>query len=142
MWFQATLQRLRDRVTGMREIDGASGLDEAMRRASAVPALYLIPLAEKARELRHTGATDQLISVAFGVVFALNAGRTTMGLDAVSALISARNQVRDALVGWVPDQNTGEPVIFAGGELLDLPGDGRLWWADDFELTTYYRSNP
>ena len=142
MWFQAALSRLRERVPGMRQIEGASSLADAMRGVRVVPALYLVPLSEQGRELAHTGALDQLVAVTFGVIFSLDSGRTAMGLDAVLALEGHRRQVRQALVGWVPDTDTGEPVVFAGGELLDLPGDNRLWWADDFQLTTYYRSNP
>lgn len=143
MLFQDTLQRLRDRVTGMRLIDGVSSLAEAMRGARVVPALYLVPLADKAIELGHFGgATDQRITTTFGVILALDAGRTAMGLDAVLALEAARAQVRAALVGWVPEPANGESVTFAGGELLDLPADARLWWADDFEVTSYYRSTP
>lgn len=142
-WFQPVLTRLRDRVAGMREIEGASSLAEAMAGARAVPALYLVPLAEKGQELPHTGDLDQLIGVMFGVIYAMPAGRTAMGLDAVLALAAVRSQVRAALVGWVPDDDTGEPVTFVGGELLDMPNTrAQIWWADDFQLTTYYRSNP
>lgn len=142
-WFQPTLLRLRDRVPGMREIEGASSLAEAMSGARAVPALYLVPLAEKGFELPHTGPVDQLVGAMLGVIYAMPAGRTAMGLDAVLALDTVRSQVRAALVGWVPDAATGEPMTFVGGELLDLPNArAQIWWADDFQLTTYYRSNP
>jgi len=142
LWFQEALTRLRDRVTGMREIEGMSSLAEAMKGVGAVPALYLVPLAEKGQEMPHTGDLDQFIGVMFGVIFAMPSGRTSMGLDAVLALEAKRREVRAALVGWAPDQETGEPITFVGGELIDLPATGHLWWADDFQLTTYYRSNP
>lgn len=142
LWFQQTLERLRSRLTGMRQVEGLSSLAEAMKGVSAVPAAYLVPLAEKGQEMPHTGAVDQFIGVMFGVIYAMPAARTSMGLDAVLALEAKRREVRLALVGWVPDADTGEPVTFVGGELLDLPNTGHLWWADDFQLTTYFRSNP
>ena len=52
MWFEDAIGRLKAQVTGMREIDGASSLDAAMRGTVAGPSLYLIPLTEKGHELR------------------------------------------------------------------------------------------
>ena len=142
MWLQDVIARLKAQVTGMREIDGASSLDAAMRGAVASPSLYLIPLTETGRELPHTGQLDQLITVLFGVLLVLDTARSAQGMDVLIELHTKRAQVRQALVGWVPDADTGEPVTFAGGELVQFAGDGRLWWSDEFVLTTYYRSNP
>ena len=76
------------------------------------------------------------------MLIVLDTARTAQGLDVLIELEAKRRQVRQALVGWVPDEDTGEPVTFAGGELVQFQGDGRLWWSDEFLLTTYYRSNP
>ena len=142
MWLQDVIARLKAQVTGMREIDGASSLDAAMRGAVSCPSAYAIPLTETGRELAHTGPVDQLITVLFGVLIVLDTARTAQGLDVLIELEAKRLQVRAALVGWVPDDETGEPVTFVGGELVQFQGDGRLWWSDEFLLTTYYRSNP
>lgn len=142
MWLQDVIARLKAQVTGMREIDGASSLDAAMRGTVSCPSAYAIPLTETGRELAHTGPVDQLITVLFGVLIVLDTARTAQGLDVLIELDAKRRQVRQALVGWVPDEDTGEPVTFAGGELVQFQGDGRLWWSDEFVLTTYYRSNP
>ena len=142
MWLQDVIARLKAQVTGMREIDGASSLDAAMRGAVSCPSAYAIPLTETGRELAHTGPVDQLITVLFGVLIVLDTARTAQGLDVLIELEAKRRQVRQALVGWVPDEDTGEPVTFAGGELVQFQGDGRLWWSDEFVLTTFYRSNP
>ena len=142
MWAQDVLGRLKTHVTGMREIDGASSLDAAMRGLIAAPAAYVIPLSETGRELPHTGDLDQHITLLFGVLIVLDTARSAQGLDVLIELQAKRGEVRQALVGWVPDADTGEPVTFAGGELVQFAGDGRLWWSDEFVLTTYYRSNP
>ena len=55
MWLQDVIARLKAQVTGMREIDGASSLDAAMRGAVSCPSAYAIPLTETGRELAHTG---------------------------------------------------------------------------------------
>ena len=142
MWFEDAIGRLKAQVTGMREIDGASSLEAAMRGAVATPSLNLIPLTETGRELAHTGPVDQQIAVLFAVLFALDTARSAQGMDVLIELHTHRIQVRAALVGWVPDDETGEPVTFVGGELVQFQGDGRLWWSDEFLLTTFYRSNP
>lgn len=142
-WFEPALSRLRAAVTGMREIGGASSLVEAMDGARAVPAMYLIPMAERAAEVGpHTGETDQFIDCRFAVVVVVPALRGTQGADALQALDAARSQARQALVGWAPDDATGEPVLYSGGQLMDVNGARHLWWADDYTLRTYFRSEP
>ena len=64
------------------------------------------------------------------------------GSSGVVDLVQSRQQVKAALVGFVPDEETGEPVTFLGGELVEFGGDGRMWWADEFHVKSYYRSNP
>ena len=139
---QPIVTRLRDRLADLplREIDAAAGLDAAMRGNRAAPALYVIPLAERATALDYIGAVDQIERRLFGVVIAvetLDFSRSTgSGID----LEQLRRRIKLALVGWVLDETTGEPVLFQGGELLDFPGDGRLWWSDEFVMTGYFRS--
>lgn len=142
MWFEDALQRLKAHMPGMREIDGASSLDAAMRGLVSTPSAYLIPLKDTGLEMAHTGPVDQDITVLFAVLIVLDAGRSASGMDVLRELHTRRGQVRQALVGWVPDEDTGEPVTYAGGELVQFQGDGRLWWSDEFLLSTYYRSNP
>lgn len=142
MWFEDALQRLAAHMPGMREIDGASSLDAAMQGLVSTPSAYLIPLKDTGLEMAHTGPLDQDITVLFAVLIVLDAGRSASGMDVLRELHTRRGQVRQALVGWVPDEDTGEPVTYAGGELVQFQGDGRLWWSDEFLLSTYYRSNP
>ncbi len=142
MWFEDALQRLAAHMPGMREIDGASSLDAAMQGLVSTPSAYLIPLKDTGLEMAHTGPLDQDITVLFAVLIVLDAARSASGMDVLRELHTRRGQVRQALVGWVPDEDTGEPVTYAGGELVQFQGDGRLWWSDEFLLSTYYRSNP
>lgn len=142
MWFQDVLTRLKGQVKGLREVEGATSLDAAMRGAVASPSAYLIPLTETGTELPHTGQFDQHIAVLFAVLLVLDTARSAQGTDVLVQLHTHRAAIRQALVGWVPDGESGEPVTFAGGELVQFQGDGRLWWSDEFLLTTYYRSHP
>ena len=140
---QPILDRLRQRLAALplREIGQSAGLEAAMRGNLAAPAVYVVPLSERGLELQHTGATDQLETRVFGVLQALE-NQHPGAAPGVISLAALRQAIKSALVGWVPDLDTGEPVVFVGGELVQLEGDGVLWWSDEFLLTGYYRSNP
>ena len=135
------LERLRARTTGMREIEAAAGLEAAMASNLAAPAAYVIPMSERGTELEHTGSVDQWLSQVFAVLQVVQT-QAPAGSSGVVDLVQSRQQVKAALVGFVPDEETGEPVTFLGGELVEFGGDGRMWWADEFHVKSYYRSNP
>lgn len=132
-------QRLKERISGVREISESAGLDAAMRGNLAAPAVYLVPLSESGTELDHTGEVDQMVHQVFGVIQVVET-LEPLGGSGVIELKDLRRQVKSALLGWVPDDETGEPVLFLGGELVQFNGDGRLWWSDEFRLKTYDRS--
>ena len=135
------VERLRERLDALqlREVEQAAGLDAAMRGNVATPSVYVVPLSERGLELRHTGATDQLETRLFGVLQVTDTLERT-GAPDLATFAPLRAAIKRALVGWVPDAVTGEPVIFLGGELIQLEGDGRLWWSDEFVFTGYFRS--
>ena len=135
----AFVARLQNRMTGMREIGAAAGLEAAMASNLAAPAAYVIPLAETGTVIESLGETDELEHRLFGVISVVET-RDPAGADAVLGLAEVRRQIKDALIGFVPDEATGEPVIFMGGEIVQFKGDGRLWWSDEFQLKSYYRS--
>lgn len=133
---QPIVARLTEKLAGLqlREIAAAGGLDDAMRGNKAAPALYVIPLGERAINTDHIGPVDWLERSLFGVVVVVDARDTALNLAQL------RRRIKLALVGWVVDDTTGEPVLFQGGELVDFPGDGQLWWSDEFLMTSYFRS--
>ncbi len=133
--------RLQERLAALplREIGQAPGLDAAMRGNRAAPAVYVIPLSERGQELPHTGEVDQLETRVFGVLQVLEA-RYPDAAGSVLDLADLRQAIKAALVGWVPEAETGEPVLFLGGELVQLEGDGALWWSDEYLLNGYFRS--
>ena len=132
--------RLKTQLSALRSVGASADLDAAIEGAVAMPAAFVLPLAESAVDLGMTGQTGQRISQAFGVLHVVSNKRDAQGGAALDDLKTHRLNLRTALVGWVPDAATGEPVTFTGGRLLRLDGDGRLWWIDEFALTTYYWS--
>jgi len=135
--------RLRAQLVGLplREIDAAGGLDAAMRGNRAAPAAYVVPLSERAEQLDHTGPTDQWEHRLVGVLLVVET-LAASGAPGVVDLAGLRDRVKSALIGWVPDDETSEPMLFMGGELVQLEGNGQLWWSDEFSFKGYFRSNP
>ena len=132
--------RLQATLVGMKGIGASADLDMAIDGAPPTPSAFVMPLAESAVDADTLGSTNQRIAQLFGVVHVVSNRRDAKGAAALDDLKTLRLNLRAALVGWVPDAATGEPVHFRAGKLLQLDGDGRLWWMDEFELLTYYWS--
>ena len=111
-----------------------------MRGSRAAPAVYVIALAERGAYLPHTGYVDQQETRVFGVILALETLDFSRGTGTGISLHQLRLRIKQALVGWVMDAQTGEPVLFQSGDLVDFPGNGSLWWADEYVMTGYFRS--
>lgn len=132
--------RLKAQLTGLKAIGASADLDAAMDGVTAMPAAFVLPLAESAVDMGVIGQTGERIEQAFGLIHVLRNRRDAQGGAAIDDLKTLRLNLRTALVGWVPDASTGEAVRFTSGRLLRLDADGRLWWTDEFALTTYYWS--
>ena len=136
------LDRLKSQLSGIRQFGGAADLDAAITGSVTVPAVFVMPQTEAAEKTpMATGVVRQTFTPNWGVVLVVSNRRDASGAAALGDLAPLRQTVRQALVGWVPDEATGEPVYGTGGRLLRMDGDGRLWWVDSFELKTYFRSN-
>lgn len=134
-------QRLKASLAGTaRQVEGCAGLDAALRGVVTTPAVFVMPLDEKGYAMPTTGVVRQKLESLCGVVMCLENLRQASGGAAVVDLAVMRQAVRQALVGWVPDPANGEPMLFVGGELIQFNGDGRIWWSDEFVVTSYYRS--
>ena len=134
------LARLKTQLTGLKSVGVSADLDAAIDGVVAMPSAFVFPLAEGASDMGMLSSTGQRIVQTFGVVHVLSNRRDAQGSAALVDLATLRDNLRSALVGWVPDAATGEAVIFTGGRLLRMDGDGRLWWTDEFQLISYYWS--
>lgn len=131
---------LRAQLTGLRSVGSAADMEAAMNGVAALPAAFVLPLAESGADIDVLSSTYQRVLQTFGVVHGTSNRRDAAGGAALDDLHALRLALRTALVGWVPDAANGEAVSFTGGRLLRLDGDARLWWMDEFELITYYWS--
>jgi len=135
------IARLKVQLTGLRAVGGSADMALALRGTVVAPAAFVMPLVEQGIELPSTGPTRQRLSSLFGVVLVVENMRDATGAAALIDLETVRLQLKRALVGWVPDDSTHEPVTFLRGQLVQCEGDGRLWWSDEFLLTSYYVQN-
>lgn len=140
MDLQPVIDHLRATLVGLRQIGGSADLDAAIEGAVATPSAFCLPLGEGATGTGMSGVTHQRITHRFAVVHVLSNRRDAQGAAALADLKALRDALKAALVGWVPIAANGEPVWFTAGRLLRLDGDGRLWWADEFEYASFYRS--
>jgi len=125
---------------GFKSVGQSADLAAAKAGMLALPGVFLVPMRETATASELTSGTHQQIVQTFAAVIGLVNRRDASGAAAVDALHPLRMALRTLLVGWVPDAATGEPVHFSGGALLELDTEFRLWWSDEFQLTTYYWS--
>lgn len=131
--------RLKERLTGLKSIGASADLEASVDGVVALPAAFVLPISEDARTTAMLGMTESRVTEVFGVVHVLSNRRDAQGSAAMSDLFELRLALRTALVGWVPDLATGESVHYTSGRLINLDGKGRLWWIDQFQLTTYFR---
>ena len=137
---QPVIARLQGAAAGFKAIGASADLDAAIDGVLAAPAAFVLPLAEAATAMDTTGRTGQRITQLLGVVLCVANRRDAKGAAALNDLHALRLLVRAALVGWIPNADTAEPVHFLAGRLMKMDGDGRLWWIDEFELVDFYWS--
>lgn len=132
------VDRLKKKLTGVREIDLAADIESVLQSGRVAPAVYVLPLSEQAKHSRSTARVTQEETLLFGVLQIVET-RSPKGESGLVALEALRAQIKAALVGWVPSAADGEPVVMAGGELVELR-PSRLCWSDEFFKVGYYHA--
>lgn len=123
-----------------RLIEGALELEALTDKPPAqTPALYLLPLSEIGGDNNRANAVSQRVALVFGTVLVLRRHGDAAGAAKLDALAPLRQAVRDALLGWTPDQHH-DVVTFHSGRLADM-GNGAVWWLDAWQTSTHYRKS-
>lgn len=141
MDLDVVIQRLRhgpQAMSGMRQVGGSADIEAALKGTVQVPAAFVVPIGETP-DRATTNVMDQRVSLRFGVLLCVANRADAQGAAALADLGTVRRQLRDCLLGWTPQPETGEPVSFARGRFFRLDA-GRLWWLDEFDFFTYYES--
>lgn len=133
------LARLTDQVSLCRSIGGAADLAAIDDGLVATPALFLLPARESASDMNFAGDTIQRVNASFFVALAVSNEGSAQGEGALGDLEPFRDQVKGALLGWVP-ASSFDPVAYVGGALVSF-GDATLVWLDEFK-TAYFIRRP
>ena len=124
------VERLAQIATMLRQVGAAADLAAAEQGVRTTPAAFVLPLAERAGAAPHTAEFRQRVLLSARVVFAVSNKADARGDAARESLITARQNARHVIAGWVPE-GCIEPAEFTAGQLLRLDR-GLLWWHDDF----------
>lgn len=123
-------------------IQVGGGADFAAAKAvlkNKVPACFVVPLADQASpNSSATVVVNQRINQQFGVILAVSNLRDAAGEKAINDLFLVRQQLFQKLIGWFP-AGAVSCMEFSGGHLLDMD-DHVVWWQDNFNIDTYFRS--
>lgn len=116
---------------GLLKVGGAADFQRAIEGVTALPAAFVVPLAESAGENDfEMNVVQQDVSALFGVVLAVRDISDAVGGQVQDALDALRVLVREALINWQPTPDM-DPCTFAGGQVIGMR-DQVLFWQDDF----------
>lgn len=125
------------RLTGtapLKLVAGAADFATAAEtKPAALAAAYVLPLHEAAGANQLDCAVMQMVSVSFGIAYAVANVADAKGKAALTALEQVRQAGRDKLLGWAPEG--ADPLEYGGGALLGFK-NGVVWWQDIY--TTQY----
>lgn len=128
-----TLPDIIERLQGANlslDIKGAADLASA-KSDQLRDTVFVIPLDEAAAANTLINGVRQLVTLGVGVVFALSNRRDRRGQGATDEIHSRREQIRQALLGWQPD-DAADVISYRRGRLLDIQ-DATVWWQDEYE---------
>ncbi|MBF0424124.1 MAG: hypothetical protein HQL73_14160 [Magnetococcales bacterium] len=122
--------RIRDTVSGLRQVEGAAGLESIRNGNVLPPAAFVVEAANSATQ----GIEGcQQVMESYAVVLVVHNRRDPQGGDASDNCRQLRDQVAQALIGWQPSM-TYDPVAYVRGGLVSLSG-ATLTWQDIYQTT-------
>ena len=135
------VSRLRSKAVALRAVGGAVDLATAQARGfTTCPAAFVLAAKDRPDPNAFaSGFVQQTVPTDFAVLLAVKCLVDTTGEKALDVLEPVRESVRQALLGWVPD-DADVHCEFAGGEVVGF-ADGVLLWNDVFSTQYTIRSN-
>lgn len=119
--------RLRASVPDLRLVAELAQYAALTGLPKAMPAAYVLPVSDAAGpNLLVTNGVRQPLTTTLGVILFFEHRADAAGGAATLGLIQLRDQVRQALIGWQPDEAI-EPLLLAGGRLIDLIQRTAVW---------------
>ena len=128
MRLDSVLSRLQAHCPSAEVVRMAYGLSTV--ETSQLPAIYLHPTFEEARQSDADNFVVQTIECKFSVMLAADA----QTMDAIEDL---RDEVRNALLGY-SISSVYDAIEFVSGEVLEMSAS-TIWWRDTFITNHYVR---
>ena len=125
------IRRIRDNVSDLKGVDGAAELAAVKDLSQRAPYAWVIPVAEDAGNNVLLNAVSQRVVERVGVVVAVRNRRDARGHTAHNVLRYIRREIKNTLIGWLPDPDQDE-VVFSRGRLIDF-SDRVIWWQDEYQ---------
>lgn len=139
MRVDTVISHLRDSLPALRLVGGAAEVAQAFAGLTTMPAAFVLPARESATASPWANQiVEQEVTAEFAVALAVRNLSDSEGRAAVDALEPVRVQVRDALLGWAPDAESG-PCEYVDGDLVSFDA-GVLWWQDRYRTSYVIRS--
>jgi hypothetical protein len=127
------ITRLKASNIGLKKVGDSADLDAALRAtATPSPSAFLILNGETNSD-EDADFDSIALEVTFSVVLALSNKRDAKGSAATLDLSVIRPKVIKALVGWIPDADSGYPIEYSSGRILRFE-DGVIWWGDEYKV--------
>lgn len=130
------LARLQEQAPNLAQVGQWQALDDVMTQGVArSPAAFVIPVNELAEGSTTVQGVMQRVTCTWTVLLAIRNLRAATGASQTGDLITLRQDIMAALLGWTWGDTQ---ITFARGQQVGL-ADGVLWWADEYEFETYLR---
>ena len=123
---QQVMDRLREQVPELREINGAADYRTVSKLSDFYPpCAYVVLTSEQGDNSEKRGRQRALVT--FGVVLAVRNYRDTKGEESMDALRPLLGKVRDALIGWLPSEQGAREIAWKAGDVIDYDHSTLLW---------------
>lgn len=139
----AIIARLESQVPDLRQVEGAAELSEMIERGllpHRTPAAYVLPLGDDAEDnALGVNAMSQRLTEIVGIVLVVRVAGDARGNRRRQALEPLIEDVRDALLGWVPLPDH-DPLEYQRGRLQGMQRAALIHQLD-FRTRSYLRAN-
>ena len=132
MLLSAVLDRLQSQVPALQTVGTLSEVDPDTLPAQ-YPAAFVLSIRDSAAPNRiAAGSHRQELTEVFGVLMVVS--QPTPADQAVLELEGLKDEVRQALIGWLPADGW-TACNYASGALVDARPGGIIWWLQQFSTS-------
>lgn len=134
------IERVQDLVPGLQQVRGSADYGAVSSiRDFRVPEAFVMVARERGKP--NPGNHRQATTVQFAVVVAVRNYGYKRGMPAMADASPLIGEIREALIGWIPDVAGGRGCEWLEGHVLDYDA-GTLLWSDLFKTQHFIGRKP